>query len=77
LALKDSSAIPVLDTGVGRCLGPEGNVVSSREGMREGQAPQTRGEISSQLLARKEATWSRRKKERRVRHDKEDPACTG
>jgi hypothetical protein len=44
--------------------------------VREGQAPQTRREISSQLLARKEATWSRRKKERRARRDEEEPACT-
>jgi hypothetical protein len=44
--------------------------------MREDQAPQTRSDISSQLPARKETTWSRRKKERRVRRDKEDPACT-
>jgi hypothetical protein len=44
--------------------------------VREGQAPQTRREISSQLPARKEATWSRRKKEGRVRHDEEQPACT-
>jgi hypothetical protein len=46
------------------------------KGAREGQAPQTRSKISSQLPARKETIWSRRKKERRVRHDKEDPACT-
>jgi hypothetical protein len=46
------------------------------KGAREGQAPQTRSEIISQLPARKEATWSRRKKERRVRGDEEDPACT-
>ncbi len=64
------------DTGVGRCLGPEGNGVSSGEGGEGGPGPQTRSEISSQLPARKEATWSRRKKERRVRHDEEDPACT-
>jgi hypothetical protein len=38
---------------------------AQRKGMREGQAPQTRKEISSQPPARKEATWSRRKKERR------------
>jgi hypothetical protein len=44
--------------------------------VREGQASQTRSEISSQLPARKEATWSRRKKKIRVRHDEEDPACT-
>ncbi len=44
--------------------------------MREGQAPQTRREISSQLPARKEATWSRRKKKRRVRREAEEPACT-
>jgi CelD/BcsL family acetyltransferase involved in cellulose biosynthesis len=46
--------------------------------MREDPAPQTGSEISRQLPARKEATatWSRRKKERRVRRDKEDPVCT-
>jgi hypothetical protein len=32
------------------------------KGVREGQAPQTRREISSQPPARKEATWSRRKR---------------
>jgi hypothetical protein len=46
------------------------------KGVRENQAPQTRSEISSQLPARKEATWSRRKKERRVRRDAEDPVST-
>jgi hypothetical protein len=46
------------------------------KGVRQGQAPQTRSKTSSQLLAMKEATWSRRKKGRRVRHDEEDPACT-
>jgi hypothetical protein len=45
-------------------------------GMMEDQAPQTESKISSQLTARKEATWSRRKKERRVRRDEEDTACT-
>ncbi len=52
---------------------------STREGgMMEGPSPQTGSKISSQLPARKEATatWSRRKKERRVRRDEEDPACT-
>jgi hypothetical protein len=57
-------------------LGTEGNGVRSREGGEGGPGPQTRSEISSQLPARKEATKSRRKKERRVRRDKEDPACT-
>ncbi len=46
------------------------------KGVREGQAPQTKREISSQLPVRKEATWSQRKKEGRVRHVKEEPACT-
>jgi hypothetical protein len=32
------------------------------KGEREGQAPQTRREINSQLPARKEATWRRKKK---------------
>ncbi len=52
---------------------------TTREGgMMEGPAPQTGSEISSQLPARKEstATWSKRKKERRVRHDEEDLSCT-
>jgi hypothetical protein len=35
-----------------------------------------RREISSQLSARKEATWRRKKKEERVRRDEEEPACT-
>ncbi len=46
------------------------------KGAMEGQAPQTEGEISSLAPARKVATWSRRKKERRARRDNEDPACT-
>jgi hypothetical protein len=46
------------------------------KGAREDQAPQTEGEISSLAPARKEATWSRKKKERRARRDNEDPACT-
>jgi hypothetical protein len=57
-------------------LGPEGNGVSPGEGGEGGSGPQTRSEISSQTPARKEATWSRRKKGRRARHDEEDPACT-
>jgi hypothetical protein len=32
------------------------------KGVREGQAPQTKREISSQLPAKKEATWRRRKR---------------
>ncbi len=46
------------------------------KGVREGQAPQARREISSQPPARTESTWSRKKKEERVRHDEEGPACT-
>jgi hypothetical protein len=46
------------------------------KGVREGQAPKTRREIISQLPAWKKATRSRRKKERRVRHEEEEPACT-
>ncbi len=45
------------------------------KGAKEGRAPQTRSEISSLAPARKEATWSRRKKERRARRDNEGPAC--
>jgi hypothetical protein len=46
------------------------------KGTREGQAPQIRSEINSLTSARKEATWSRKKKERRARRDEEDPPCT-
>jgi hypothetical protein len=49
---------------------------AQRRGVREGQAPQKRREISSQLPARKEATWSWRKKGRRASRDEEEPACT-
>jgi hypothetical protein len=45
-------------------------------GVREGQAPQAGREISSQPPARKEATWSRKRKVGQVRRDEEDPACT-
>ncbi len=60
--------------GVVRDLGEMGS--AQGKGAREGQAPLTTGEISILVPARKEATWSRRKKERRARHDEEDPACT-
>jgi hypothetical protein len=46
------------------------------KGVREGQAPQGVGKISSQLPARKETTWSRKKKKGRVRRKEEEPACT-
>jgi hypothetical protein len=46
------------------------------KGVREGQALQARREISSQLPASKEALWSRKKKEGRIRHDEEEPART-
>jgi hypothetical protein len=46
------------------------------KGVREGQAPQAGRKISSQLPTRKEATWSRMKKEGQVRRDEEEPACT-
>jgi hypothetical protein len=46
-------------------------------GMREGPAPQTESKISSLLPAGKESTaaWSKKKRGRRVRRDKEDPSC--
>ncbi len=62
--------------GVGRCLRPEGNGVSSGVGGEGESGPKTRSKISSQTPARKEATWSRMKKGRRARRDEEDPACT-
>jgi hypothetical protein len=46
------------------------------KGVREGQAPQEGRKISSHLPARKETTWSRKKKEGRVGRDEEKPAYT-
>jgi hypothetical protein len=51
--------------GVGRCLGPEGNGVSSGVGGEGGPGPTDKERDSSQAPARKEATWSRRKKEKK------------
>jgi hypothetical protein len=45
-------------------------------GLREGPAPQKAGKISSQCLARNEATWRRKKKEGQVVRDEEGPAQT-
>ena len=71
-----NGTVNVADPRVGCCLGPEGNGSAQGKGVREGQAPQTRREISSQPPARKEVTWSRKKKEGRVRRDEEQTACT-
>jgi hypothetical protein len=49
---------------------------AQRRWVREGQAPQGAEKISSQLPARKEATWGRKKKEGRVRRYEEGPAHT-
>ncbi len=68
--------LPVPYKGVGCCLGPEGNGVSRGEEGEVGPGPPDTREISSLAPARKEVTWSRRKKERGPRHDEEDPACT-
>jgi hypothetical protein len=45
--------------------------------MRDGLAPQTGSKISSYPPAGKESTavWSKKKRGRRVRRDKEDPSC--
>jgi hypothetical protein len=56
-------------------LGPEGNGVSSGEGGEGGPGPPS-GEGDKQSTPRKEATWSRKKKEGWVRCDEEEPACT-
>ncbi len=46
------------------------------KGVREDQAPQAGRKISSQLPARKETRWNRKKKEGWVGCDEEEPACT-
>ncbi len=71
-----NSLLSVPYGGEGCCLGPEGNRVSSGVGGEGGPGPQTRSKISSRTLARKVATWSRRKKGRRARGDEDDPAYT-
>ncbi len=52
--------------------------LTRREGVVEGPAPHQESEISGQPPAGKEstATWSKKKRGRRVRFDKEDPSCT-
>ncbi len=74
ILIQDRVSVP--DGGVGHCLGPEGNGVSSGEGGEGGPGHPDKKQDKQSLPARKEATWSRRKKKRRARHDKEDPACT-
>jgi hypothetical protein len=44
---------------------------AQQKGVREDRVPQAGMKISSQLSARKEATWSRKKKEERVGRDEE------
>jgi hypothetical protein len=76
MACPTIEGVTVPYKGVGCCLGPEGNGVSPGEGGKGGPDPLTRSKISSLDPARKEATWSRRKKERKARRDNEVPACT-
>ncbi len=60
-------------------MGPKGNGVDpGGGGDGEGPAPQIESKISSDPPAGKESTaaWSKKKRERRVRRDKEDPSCT-
>jgi hypothetical protein len=59
---------------VGYCLGPEGNGVDPEGRERE----EMESKISSLLPAGKKstATWSKRKRGRRVWRDKEDSSCT-
>jgi hypothetical protein len=73
---KTVMIVNVPNMRVGRCLGPEGNGSGQGKRVREGRAPQAGRKISSQLSARKEATWSRKKKEGRVGRDEEESACT-
>ncbi len=68
--------VTVPGTREGYCLGPEGNGVRSKEGGEGGPGPPDWEGDSSQLPARKEATWRRKKKEGQVRRDEEGLACT-
>jgi hypothetical protein len=71
-----NTIVVVPNMGAGRCLGPEGTGVSLGEVGEGGPGPQKSGEINSQRLARKGATWRRKKKEKRVGHNEEGPART-
>ncbi len=76
------SSTIVPNTRVGRCLRPEGNGVSSRGEGEGGPGPPNKEGDKQSIPSEagdnmeQEATWSGRKKERRVRHDEEEPACT-
>ncbi len=61
------------DTRVGCCLGPEGNGVGPGEGGEGRPGPPNKEGDKQSLPARKEATWSRKKKEGQVRCDEEEP----
>ncbi len=71
---RSGLTVPYKGVGVAWDLREMGS--SQGKGVREGQGPQTRSKIGSLTRARKEATWSRRKKKRRAKCDEEDPACT-
>ncbi len=64
------------DMESGRCQGPEGNGVSLGEGGEGGPGPPEGRKDKHQRSARKEATWSRKKKERQVGRGKEGPGRT-
>jgi hypothetical protein len=66
----------VPDMKPGRCLGPEGNGVSSGERGEGGLGPPRGREDKQSTPTRKGATWRRKKKEAWVRRDEEGPACT-
>jgi hypothetical protein len=67
--------LTVPDRRVGRCLGPERNGVSPREGGEGGPCPPDKEQDKSQLPARKEATYVEQEEEE-PGMTKEDPACT-
>jgi hypothetical protein len=50
--------------------------ISSQPPTKEISSQPLTKEVSSQPPARKEATWRRRRKKRRVRRDEGEPACT-
>jgi hypothetical protein len=71
-----SRTLVVPDMRARRCLGPEENGVRLGEGVREDPAPQGTRKISTQCSARAEATWRRKKRNRRDGHDEEGPVRT-
>ncbi len=64
------------DTRARRCLGPEGNGVSSREGGEGGPGPPNKEGDKQSTPSKEGGNMEQEEEEGRVRRDKKKPACT-